>query len=272
MGRLSRDRVAPEHRPRIVVGVAVESRFGVVGMVRDGGELADDILAVRRTGHILPVGKVAHDILRVEGFGHVEAVQPHLVRVDLLVPEAAVGIARLLLQLHEERIQHLPVTRLARAVVELEERTPRADVVEVVLRLAVGQHLAVRPHDRVVVAVRIADQLRSIVGRTRIADRQQFQSRGVVPLHLPGGDSVEGRRRRIAGDFALRHPQSQRFAGVVQRPARGTRGRGNGTRRRKKNQSFHTLLVSLSWFCFRLCVLRYSAGDMRYCSRKQRLK
>jgi hypothetical protein len=38
-------------------------------------------------------------VLGVERFAHVETVEPHLRRIDLLVPEAAFGSARVRLQL-----------------------------------------------------------------------------------------------------------------------------------------------------------------------------
>lgn len=54
---------------------------------------------------VLAPGEVPHGILGVERLGHVQPVEPHLVRVDLLVPESPVGVAGLRLQLGVERVE-----------------------------------------------------------------------------------------------------------------------------------------------------------------------
>ena len=265
MGRLAGGPVAPEHFARIVVGVAVKPRGGVVGVRGHDDELVHDVV----DSFLVPgPGEVPRGILGVERLGHVQSVEPHLVRVDLLVPEAPVGVAGLLLQLGVERVERHLIAHVARAVVQFEKGAPGTDVVEVVFRLPIGQHLPAGTHDRVEITLGIGRELLDAVHPAGIRDGEQFESRGVVPLHLPGGNAVEVRRRRVADDFARGHADGGRVSGFVQCAGRGAGG-GQRTQRGRDQTFFHAVLVSS---CFRLCVLRYSAGDMWYCSRKQRLK
>ena len=266
MGRLPGGLVAPEHFARIVVGVAVKPRRGVIGMRGHDDELIHDVVDSLL---VLAPGEVPHGILGVERLGHVQPVEPHLVRVDLLVPESPVGVAGLRLQLGVERVERHLIAHVSRAVVQFEKGASGTDVVEVVFRLPISQHLSAGTHDRVEITLGIGRELLNAVHPAGIGDGEQFETRGVVPLHLPGGNAVEVRRRRVAEDFARGHADGGRVSGFVQCAGRGA---GGGQRAQcGRNQTFfHAILVS--WSCFRLCVLRYSAGDMWNCSRKQRLK
>ena len=73
-------------------------------------------------------------VLRQERRRHVHAVRPHLVRVDLLVPEAAVAGARLGVELRAQHVQHLAVAFLVGRVggrgVQREQHLAHVDVVE----------------------------------------------------------------------------------------------------------------------------------------------
>ena len=73
-------------------------------------------------------------------------------RIDLFVPEATVIVARMLLQLHEQCVEHGMETRLARPLGNREQRTPRANMVEVVIARLVGNNRVVGPHDGVIIA------------------------------------------------------------------------------------------------------------------------
>jgi hypothetical protein len=69
--------------------VVVETGLGVVEVLVDEEDLTGDIVEGGGVGEGLAVGGE-------EGRAHVEAVEPHLVRVTLLVPETALAGARLL--------------------------------------------------------------------------------------------------------------------------------------------------------------------------------
>ena len=245
--------------------MAVELRRRIKGMRGRRDELVHDVIDGL---FVFDSGEVPRSIFGIERLGHVKPVEPHLMRIDLLVPESAVVVAGLLPQLREERVERCFIAHVARTVVQREQRTPRTNVVEIVFRLLVGQHAPVGLHDGVVIAQRIVEEIGTVVRLARVHHGQQFESRGVVPLDFAGGDAVERHGRGVAGDLALDHADGKRRGGIVEVSARGAGGGQHAQDRYQ--QSFHAVLVS--WFSFRLWVLRYSAGDMWYCSRKQRLK
>ncbi len=69
-------------------------------------------------------------VLGAEGFGHVGAVEPHLVGVDLLVPVAAAGGARLKGELVVEELGGAGVLGVLGDAVEEEDGAAHLDVVE----------------------------------------------------------------------------------------------------------------------------------------------
>jgi hypothetical protein len=94
-------------------------------------DLLGDIVEI---GGLVEVGGV----LGVERAGHEEAVEPHLVRVNLLVPEAAAGGARLLAELVAQGLQGNAVAVGGRLLVEREEDFAGRDRVEGVILLLVA--------------------------------------------------------------------------------------------------------------------------------------
>src|SRR5437773_4730119 len=72
-------------------------------------------------------------ILRVERLGHVQAVKPHLIGIDLLVPEPAVGSTWLGLQLSAQKRGRLEVLFFFRDLIEQQQNSAVEYVVEVVV-------------------------------------------------------------------------------------------------------------------------------------------
>ena len=72
-------------------------------------------------------------VFGAEGLGHVEAVEPHLVGIALLVPVAAFGVARLLRELIVEEGGGGEVALVLRDAVEEEKLAAEEDVVELML-------------------------------------------------------------------------------------------------------------------------------------------
>ena len=92
-------------------------------------------------GDVAEVLRVMGDggILGAKGLGHVEAIEPHLVGIALLVPEAAGGISRLLRELIVEKGGGGQIALVARDAVEEEKLAAEKDVVELMfLRLERG--------------------------------------------------------------------------------------------------------------------------------------
>jgi hypothetical protein len=98
----------------------------ISGMTIDVHKLVDDV--------IKRVGLVKHPRKhRIERFTHEQTVKPHLIRIDLLVPESAFPGARMMTQLESERLSCGAETLLTRRLVQCQERSSGCNLVYVVL-------------------------------------------------------------------------------------------------------------------------------------------
>ena len=128
-------------------------------------------------------------VLGVKRFAHVEAVEPHLRRVDLLVPEAAFGSARMCLQLFAEEGGGFPVFFLAGGFVKEEEIAAGKNVIDVVLVERVGANGAVVGDEVVDAALDEVEVLFVVRGGVDALDA--FQDEAVIVGPLRGvADSV----------------------------------------------------------------------------------
>src|ERR1051326_4901562 len=118
--------VRPALLPRLVPAVREQPRLRVARVLFYQDELPRDVVEVR-------VFVERRGVLRVERLGHVEAVEPHLRWINLLVPEASLVRARLRPQLFAQKRGGTPVLLLTRDVVESEQKSARHDVVEAVV-------------------------------------------------------------------------------------------------------------------------------------------
>ena len=100
-----------------------ETRPLIAGVVEGEGDLANDIL---ERGGLAERGRV----LREERTRHVHPVQPHLVRVDPFVPEAARPRARLGAQLVAQHVERGPVPGVRGLVREREQDLAGVDEVQ----------------------------------------------------------------------------------------------------------------------------------------------
>lgn len=87
-----------------------------------------------------------HGKFRQKRAGHVNAVQPHLLRVELFVPEAALRRRRLTLDLLDEAAAGLFILRLARRLEQPRAVRPMQIISRLYLSGLIGQNLAVRGH------------------------------------------------------------------------------------------------------------------------------
>ena len=85
----------------------------------------------------------------VEGLGHIQAVQPDLVGVNLLVPEVALHGAGLAEKLAPQHVGGLAVLLLVGLIIEGEEHAALVDVVQIILALVVGEDGAILGHEMV---------------------------------------------------------------------------------------------------------------------------
>ena len=72
-------------------------------------------------------------ILGTKRFGHEKAVEPHLRRVDLLVPEAAIGSARVSFQLFAQERGGFAVFFVAGVFIKEQKHSTGENIVEVVV-------------------------------------------------------------------------------------------------------------------------------------------
>ena len=72
-------------------------------------------------------------IQRLEYLGHIDAVQPHLVRIDILVPVVAGRGPRLFPQRFPQDIRSLPVLFLSGLLIQFKQHPAFVDVVQSVL-------------------------------------------------------------------------------------------------------------------------------------------
>ena len=96
-------------------------------------------------GYIIKVGVFMKccGILGIERLSHVETIEPHLMRIDLFVPEPTVRRSRMRLQLLTKQCGSFPVFFLTCHFVKQQQAATGIDVVEVVLSYVVSANTAV---------------------------------------------------------------------------------------------------------------------------------
>src|SRR5512140_2959865 len=97
MGGASRLRIRPPLLFAFIPAVIQQSGFWITGVLVDEDELVHDIVVV--------TGLSGHDrVPGIEWFGHEQSIQPHLIWIDLFMPESPFVRPGLVLQLLPERI------------------------------------------------------------------------------------------------------------------------------------------------------------------------
>ena len=170
-------------------------------------------------GNVIPV-VLAKDLgkLCIKRLGHVQAVEPHLRGVNFLVPEAALGSARLSLQLLAQGGGGLPVFLLPRHLIESEQVSSGQEVVEVVFVRLVSAYRPVVTDEAIRHALNVFEV--SAVRRVEPDGLDAFQENAlfVVPLLLL---ARLGRGRIF--------PERQHRVGHAPRQRRGLRPGGRRT-------------------------------------------
>ena len=158
--------------------MAKQAGFRIKCVIKHGGKLMGDVPEVFYT--FKAVCNKTDGVLRIEGLCHVKAVQPHLIGIYLLVPEAAFRSAGLVQDLAVEAVHCCAVLLFTGYVIKLEQRTARADVVcgEVGLLVLVDYTCAV--NYCVVPGVNVVKGLL----RSCVQHGFEFKAGGVVPFEL----------------------------------------------------------------------------------------
>ncbi len=132
-------------------------------------------------------------VLGIEGAAHVDAIEPHLIGIHALVPEAARRGPRLRAQLLAQEIRRAPVALVTRPAREREEELARIDVVDVVVAHRVRRDLAARRDETIDVA---PDVLAVALVAGRLTDGRDALQQD-TPLVVPalGHDRLTAHRR-----------------------------------------------------------------------------
>ena len=166
--------------------MVVQSRFLVVRIFVHQTELRRYIL--NALVHI-----VLHGVADIERLCHIQPVQPHLMRVDFLVPETAFLRPRMLRQLHKQTvIGQFPALVRLDVVQHIQERTAvHAVYIEIMhlvrldIALVIDKLLGKLQH-----VVEISIIARSLIG---LQHRFRYQSLSVVPFrcfHIIGAPQL----------------------------------------------------------------------------------
>ena len=115
--------IGPGHLLRLVPAMLEQAGFRVAHVAVHQQELLRDVVEVFG-------GLEGDGVLGAEGLGHVGAVEPHLVGVDLLVPVAAAGRARLHRELAVQEFGGLGVARVLGDPIEQQDGAAHLNVVQ----------------------------------------------------------------------------------------------------------------------------------------------
>ena len=153
--------IGPEHLLGLVPGMAVQASLGVEGALISDADLIDGIVVDLLGVLGLPQVARCHG---VEGQTHEDAIEPHLIAVDGLVPEHTVLIgAGLVLQLLHERLDGQQVLLLRIELIHAGHEMTGTDLIEVVVLDIVGTDLALLVDHRIGILLTVlADVLATI--------------------------------------------------------------------------------------------------------------
>ena len=161
--------------------MAEKSSLGVTGVACCLDKLMDDVPV---EGIPVLFWPETACILGVERKGHIQAIEPDLMRVYLLVPEFSASGARLGIELFADLPEHTAVFLVACHEIQVEIYPCRADMVQVVVLFLVAVDLAfVRSHG-VGPVLDIIHHIREIVSVGHIKERFEFQACGIVPFEF----------------------------------------------------------------------------------------
>ena len=158
-----------------------KTSLGIIGATEGLGYLVNSIVIVLLC-LLLALEFLSRE--SVERQTHIDAVEPYLVSVNLLVPPNALFGARVVLQLLEEDRQSLAHLLLREQTVILQQETCRTDVVEVELVIVVALYRTVLMHHETRVFCHIVREDGVAIGFVAVEDSLQLQTYAIVPPAL----------------------------------------------------------------------------------------
>ena len=147
----------------------------------------------------------------VERLGHVQAVQPYLAGIDLLVPEGAGLGPGLLPELSAGRFDRSGIPRIGSGLIQGNQRPGRADMVQVeLLPVVFAADVPVLIQDTVIPRAYIRVEFRNGIGTGNVQETAEFQAGRIIPLVatlLAVQESGLGSPLDLGPD----HPDGERF-------------------------------------------------------------
>ena len=161
--------------------MAEEACSRVQSVLRTCCELMDDVCKERV---LLLIRSISLCILGIERQGHVEAVQPYLMRIYLLVPELSGLCARLVVDLLADHPGHAAVTLVLVSihVMQVEIDAGRTYVVHIVIGLLVLIDDTLLCRHGVSPVADIIHDLRKIISLGRVKEGLELESCRIVPF------------------------------------------------------------------------------------------
>ena len=205
MQRTTCHRVGPTLLAADVAGMFEQIRLRVVRMAGGHQELIDHVLI---SIHFI----VAIGIFGIEGSTHVHAIEPHLVRIDLLVPETSIGIARLSIELASKQVQCFLVLHIFGLFIDAEKDFPRIHTIKAILFQLIFLDGTVVVDHRIGVCQGIVIKLLVAIAIVHVEHGLKLQPMTIIPLQLRL--EIELPRLRPAYHFRLGHTDRPRLVNL----------------------------------------------------------
>ena len=135
---------------------------------------------------------VTVSILRIKWLPHIKPIQPHLILINLLVPETAIGITRMRIQLTAQQIQCFLVFLVLSLLVNTEKHLSGIQTVNIIFLQFISFDRAILMNHCISISHSIIKKLLITVCIIYIQHSLKFQAMTVIPLQtglkiqLPG--------------------------------------------------------------------------------------
>ncbi len=178
--------IAPVLGFALVPGVIEQTCFFVACVLLDQHDLIDDI--VERFGFV-----ETKRIFRKERSCHVDAIEPHLIRIDLLMPKTIDTIAWMHTHLLAQVFNGLAITVVPRALVCTVKQFACVDLVDVVLVGAIGADGSIGLYKMIDPVCNEFEVTLFACRFTRFLDCQDLQAMLVMPAEVVQRVTVKSR-------------------------------------------------------------------------------
>ena len=125
---------------------------------------------------------VTVSILRIKWLPHIKPIQPHLILINLLVPETAIGITRMRIQLTAQQIQCFLVFLVLSLLINTEKHLAGIQTVNIIFLQFISFDRAILMNHCISISHSIIKKLFITVCIIYIQHSLKFQTMTVIPL------------------------------------------------------------------------------------------